>query len=85
MQAVFTEKARDDLRRMDGNLVKVFFKHVEKIVILPPRRHMRFGMPFNVDEVGSGRLVYDYKDDALIMVRCFSNRRDYEKWYKAYR
>ncbi len=85
MKTLYTEKGRQDLHGMDSSLAKVFIKHADKIAALPPRRHMKFGMPFHVDEVGNGRLIYTYKDEALYIVRCFVNHNDYEKWYRSYR
>jgi hypothetical protein len=86
MEPIYNEKARKDLRKMDINLARVFIKHADKIASLPPRRHMKYGMPFNVDEVeGRGRLVYEYRGEQLFIVRCFDNHKDYEKWYRSYK
>lgn len=46
MDIEVSEKAESDLDSMDPNLRKIFLKHMEKIKEMPPRRHMRFGLPF---------------------------------------
>ncbi len=85
MDPIYTEKARKDLHKMDNNLACTFIKHVDKIASLPPRRHMKHGLPFNVDDVDErGRLVYEYRGEQLYIVRCFDNHKDYEKWYRSY-
>lgn len=51
MGPIYTEKARKDLKKMDVSLARLFIDHVDKIANMPPRRHMKYGLPFNVDEV----------------------------------
>lgn len=85
MPVVLSDKAKNDLRKMDEKSARVFAKHIDKIAGLPPRRHLRHGLPYNVDEVGRGRLVYEHKGGTLYIIRCFTNHRNYEKWYESYR
>jgi len=85
MSAIYNAEALRDLKKMDPVKAGVFVKHVQKISGMPQRRHLKFGLPFLVDEVGGGRLIYTYEGDDIRVVRCFSNHHDYEKWYKAYR
>lgn len=87
MELVFYEDARIDLKQMDGTLREFFRKHVEKISKMPPRRHLRFGVPYNVEDVTKqARLVYSYKnDETLLIIRCFTTHKEYEKWYKSYK
>jgi hypothetical protein len=44
---------------------------------------MEHGLPYNVDEVGGGRLVYDYRGEQMYIVRCFDDHKKYEKWFNA--
>jgi hypothetical protein len=55
-----------------------FLKHIMKIAQMPPRRHMKFGMPFNVEEIGQGRIVYQVNEEKLIIVHCLADHKDYE-------
>jgi len=86
MKIVFSEKAEQDLDRMDGQLRAFFFKHVEKISRMPPRRHMKFGLPFNVENVtDQARLVHHIENEQITILRCFDKHKDYEKWYKSFK
>jgi len=52
---------------------------------MPPRRHMRFGLPFNVVNVtDQARLIYYVEVETLFVLRCFDKHKDYEKWYKTF-
>ncbi|MBU0586668.1 hypothetical protein KJ780_04080 [Candidatus Micrarchaeota archaeon] len=85
MQILISEKAEHDLDIMDPAIRKIFIKHIEKISQMPPRRHMRFGLPFNVEEVGQGRIVYQMENDSMIVLRCFAVHKEYEKWYSSFK
>jgi len=74
-----------DLEDMDNSLKKFFVKHIEKIANMPPRRHMRFGLPWYKEEVTKqARLVYDEDEQTLRIIRCFALHKEYEKWYKTF-
>jgi len=80
-----SELALKDLEQMDNSLKKFFVKHVEKIANMPPRRHMRLGLPWHVEEVTKqARLVYNEDDENLRIIRCFATHKEYEKWYKTF-
>lgn len=81
-----SELALKDLEQMDNSLKKFFVKHVEKIANMPPRRHMRFGLPWHVEEVTKqARLVYQEDENTLAIIRCFATHTEYEKWYKSFK
>ena len=66
MEAAFSENAEKELDGMEPELRKVFFSHVEKILGMPPRRHMKFGLPFNVDNVTrQARMVYNVEGSEM--------------------
>lgn len=77
------EAAENDLDWMDSATYEMFMKHLEKIERMPPRRHFKFGLPVHVDNVGQGRIIYQMEDEALYIIRCFADHKDYEKWYKS--
>ncbi|MCX6768141.1 MAG: hypothetical protein NTY90_05465 [Candidatus Micrarchaeota archaeon] len=53
---------------------------------MPPRRHLRFGLPYNVEEVTEqARFVYEREAGRITVVRCFATHKEYEKWYKSFR
>jgi hypothetical protein len=71
---------------MDG-VLRIFFKrHIEKVALLPPRRHLKFGLPWLVEAVThQARLVYRFRDNECQILRCFAMHKEYERWYKSYR
>ena len=84
MRVLFSENAEKGLDGMDRELRKLFLKHVEKIQTMPLRRHLRFGMPFNVENVTKqARMVYQIEKDILYILWCFKTHKEYERWYRA--
>ncbi|MDO8625310.1 MAG: hypothetical protein Q7R47_04465 [Candidatus Diapherotrites archaeon] len=86
MEVLFSPKAQKSLDEMDATLRKLFLGHAEKIASNPNQRHMRFGLPFFVEEVTrSARLAYHIESETLFVVRCFATHKEYEKWYKSFK
>jgi len=53
---------------------------------MPPRRHLRFGLPFNVEDVTKqARLVYEIEEDNFYVLHCFATHKEYEKWFNSYK
>jgi mRNA-degrading endonuclease RelE of RelBE toxin-antitoxin system len=71
-----------DLTKMDRAQLALFGKHIDKIANNPLGRHLKHGLPYFVEEVGQGRIVYRFVNDTVIVLRCFASHKDYEKWYK---
>jgi len=46
---------------------------------------IKFGLPFNVEQVNQGRIIYDVESGTMHMLRCFSTHKDYEKRYQSFR
>ncbi len=86
MRIEFSEKAEKELDELDTNIRKLFIKHAEKIAGMPSRRHMKFGVPFNVEEVTrQARIVYQIEDEVCYILHCFKNHKEYERWYKSFK
>ena len=86
MNVLATPKAEADLETMDAPLIRFFLKHFEKLQEMPPRRHLRFGMPFCVENVTTqARFVYKIEGDTLWVERCFATHKEYERWYNSFR
>jgi mRNA-degrading endonuclease RelE of RelBE toxin-antitoxin system len=79
---VFKDEALDDLEEMGGAILEKFDKHFDKLLSMPPGRHLKHGLPYCVDNVGQGRIIYTFDNDTLFIIRCFATHKDYEKWYK---
>ncbi|MFH1286047.1 MAG: hypothetical protein ABIH99_05700 [Candidatus Micrarchaeota archaeon] len=86
MQVLFSESAEKDLDGMERSLKAFFFQHIQKLEKIPPRRHLKFGLPYNVEDVTKqARLVYNLEAGTLYILRCFKNHKEYEKWYSSYK
>ncbi len=86
MKGEFSQEGREDFLSLERQLQMFFKKHLEKLMQLPPRRHLRFGLPYYVEDVTKqARLVYEIEGEKLIVVRCFATHKDYEKWYKSFK
>jgi mRNA-degrading endonuclease RelE of RelBE toxin-antitoxin system len=86
MKTEFSEKAEKELGEIDKSLRELFIKHAEKIALMPPTRHMRFDLPFNVEEVTrQARMVYNIEEETCYILHCFKNHKEYERWYKSFK
>ena len=82
LEPVFSPNAEVDLDAMDATLRKMFLQHAEKLSKMPPRRHLKFGLPHFVENVTKqARMVYDVEGETLFVLRCFPTHKEYEKWY----
>lgn len=67
MEPIFSDNAEVELDAMDNPLRKLFLKHLDKILQNPSARHMRFGLPFNVEETTrQARMVYQIEGTGSI-------------------
>ncbi len=86
MEILYSKAAVDDIDSMDAQSRKLFFKHIEKVACMPPRRHMKFGLPFNAENVTrQARLVFQIESNKLYILRCFGSHKEYERWYNSYK
>lgn len=71
---------------MDKTLRERFRQHIEKLLNMPPRRHMKFGLPYNVEDVAKqARMAYQIENDFLYVLRCFASHKEYERWYESFK
>lgn len=86
MKIEFTEIATKEFLDLDKSIQIIFKKAIEKILENPFRRYLKYGIPSHVINVTKqARIVYDLEDDLILILHCFSNHCDYEKWYKSYK
>ena len=86
MKIEFKPRAEDDFLSLEKKLQGIFENHLKKLLEMSPRRHLCFGMPYYVEDVTqSARIVYDFEGDVIYVIRCFSNHKDYERWYLAFK
>ena len=86
MNVEFSDISKEEFLNLDKEL-QIFFKnHLRKLSEMPPRRHMKFGVPHHVEDVTKqARLVYDVSDDTLFVIHCFASHKEYEKWFKSFK
>jgi mRNA-degrading endonuclease RelE of RelBE toxin-antitoxin system len=84
MEVELLEQAKNDLLKMDNSVFIIFTKHLEKIAEIPFQRHLKHGLPFYVEEVGQGRIIFTIEDDTIFIERCFTKHKDYENWYRSF-
>lgn len=88
MQVIFDEDAHKDLKKTDQSERILFDQHVMKIIETGPRRHLSHGIDAYKENVGAdGRMTFLWDNDGktLRILRCFTDHKDYEKWYKSYK
>ena len=86
MNAKFSDGGREEFLGLASQLQEFFKNHLEKLVQMPPRRHLRFGIPFHVENVTKqARLVYEIEGGDLVVLHCFATHKDYEKWFKSFK
>ena len=86
MEVIITIRATEDLLSFDNSLRIYFKKHIDKLINNPIKKHMRFGLPFFVENVTKqARLVYNIDGEELYLLKCFKNHKEYERWYKSYK
>jgi len=86
MDLVFSDAAKKELKDLPQDLKTIFLKHLNKIQHMPPRRHMKHGIPHHVEKVTKqARLIYNVEEDKLYILHCFKNHKEYERWYKSYK
>ena len=86
MNVLFDAKALEDIHSFDRQLQGFFRNHIDKLCKMPPRRHLKRGLPFFVEDVTKqARLVYLEDGELLRVIRCFATHKEYEKWYNSFR
>ena len=86
MKIILEEQAQKDFNSLEKALQGFFRRHIDKLQGMPPRRHMRHGLPWHVEDVTKqARLVYNERGGTLFIIRCFAAHKEYERWYQSYR
>lgn len=86
MKIEFSDNGRKDFLSLQRPLQIFFKKHFEKLCVMPPRRHLKAGLPYFVGNVTkAARFAYDIQGDTLFIVRFFATHKEYEKWFKSFK
>jgi len=86
MKSIFSYQAKEELDDMSQDLQSIFIKHARKLENIPPRRHMRYSLPYYAEEVTKqARMIFDIEGQSIKIYHCFSDHKEYERWYKSYK
>lgn len=86
MKSEFTDEAEEEFYGLDKSLQEFFRSHINKISNMPPRGHLKHGLPFFKEDVTKqARLVYVEEGGTILIIHCFATHKEYEKWYQSYR
>ncbi len=79
MDIVFSDFAEKELERLPQELKSLFLKHFEKMIVAPPRKCMKHGIPCHVDKVtGQARIVCEIRRDTIYVLHCFGSHKDFQ-------
>jgi mRNA-degrading endonuclease RelE of RelBE toxin-antitoxin system len=86
MELVFSDSARKELESLPEEITAIFLKHLEKMQEMPPRKHMKYGIPCHVEKVTKqARIVFNIEEGYIYILLCFGSHKEYERWYGSYR
>lgn len=86
MEPDWSDESKSDMKAFERKLQGFFITHVEKLCRMPPRRHLKHGLPFFVEDVTKqARFVYIEEGDFLRVIRCFPTHKEYERWLNSFR
>jgi len=86
MELVFSDSARKELESLPEEITAIFLKHLEKMQEMPPRKHMKYGIPCHLEKVTKpARIVFNIEGDHIYILHCFGSHKEYERWYGSYR
>ena len=86
MKLVFTDPAKKELKDLPQELAAQFIAHLEKMQDMPPRKHMKYGIPYHVEKVTKqARIICDIREDKIYIIHCFGSHDECERWYKSYK
>ncbi|MCX6153076.1 MAG: hypothetical protein NT007_02825 [Candidatus Kapabacteria bacterium] len=86
MEIVFSLRAKEEFLKFDNSMKLLFRKSFNKMLENPVRRHLKYGIPYHVENVTKqARIIYELKEDKIIILHCFSEHKEYEKWYNSYK
>jgi mRNA-degrading endonuclease RelE of RelBE toxin-antitoxin system len=86
MEIVLSNEAEKEFKKLDNSLKILFKKHLEKMKKDENvGRHLKGGIPFYVENVGSSsRIVYYIENEKIIICYFFVTHKEYENWYGSF-
>jgi mRNA-degrading endonuclease RelE of RelBE toxin-antitoxin system len=86
MDIVFSDSAKRELESLPQDLKPLFLSHLEKMMLKPPRKYLKHGIPCHAEKVTKqARIIYHIKGELIYILHCFESHKEYERWYKSYK
>jgi phage-related protein len=86
MELIFSDSAKKELTDMPQDMKILFRMHLEKIHSRPPHKHMKHGIPCHVENVTKqAGIIFDFSEDRIYILHCFTSHKEYEQWYNSYK
>jgi len=86
MEVKILETAENELEKISNPLNKQFGKHIEKIALKESGRHLKYGLPYFVENVTKqARIIYYIEEENIYVMHCFATHKEYERWYKSFK
>ena len=86
MDLIFSDSAKKELEDLPQDLKNLFLKHLEKMLLKPPQKHMKHGIPCHIEKVTKQvRIVYHIKGNTIYILHCFEGHKEYERYYRSYK
>jgi len=76
------EQAQREFAALDASVKRAFVRHLVKLETAPPRKHLKGGRGYSVEEAGQGRIVCQQQGDTLLVLHVFATHKEYESWYR---
>ena len=86
MDLVFLDSAKKELENLPQELKVLFLNRLKKMMVVPPRKRMKHGIPCHVVKVTKqARIVCEIKGEKIYVLHCFGSHKGYERWYRSYK
>lgn len=79
-EVVLHEDAEERLLKIDKPVRERIIKRIARMRSESPRRHMKHGLDFFVEEAGQYRIVYKFSENKKV-IYFVGDHKEYEKWY----
>ena len=78
-KVIISDEAMQEFRVLDNSLKGIFAKHLIKLESIFPKKHLKNGLPYFIEKVGSGRIICRVEGEKIYIGHIFKNHKEYEK------
>lgn len=81
-RVIVEDAAKEALAKMDASVRSPILKRMKRMPREPPGRHLQYGLPFFIIDVGQYRIAYSCVND-LKRVYLIGDHKDYQRWLRS--